>query len=321
MSDDDFIRSVRQFDPAMLEYGGKFPKVQGDWGYLRRMAMCDALAEVYTERPIVHPLPYGPFGADADHRWIVGYRTGTGNDMTMLVDGHALNREVVPVMTPYEAFASCGDCKGSSGGCPGFAPWFPHMYRTYQYVFVVVVHYDMRWAKRYAHPGVRAKFNQLSYADLLTEKYARRLTNHIGAATNSRRMLGIGNCYGCNPKACTVLEGKPCAKPGQRTFSCEATGVDCDVLHRDLYGEWLPWSYHGDDGADGVQTYMSRYSIVFMEAGIDYPTLLDEAIKADEYGIPAAYVNDFVAFDVSDAYLGDVPAGVHKGCKQYYRSP
>jgi hypothetical protein len=317
---DDFLRSVRQFDPAILEYEGKFPKVDGDWGYLRRLAMCDALPEVYTERPIAEPAPFGPFGAEVFDRWTVGYRTSTGNDMMMVVDGHLMDRADVPVMTPYEAFASCRDCRGSSGGCPGFAPWFSHMYPNLGQVYVVVVHYDMRWAKKYAHPGVKAKFNQLSYADLITEKLARRLMNHIGAATGSRRMLGIGNCYGCHPQDCTVLRGQPCVKPGKRTFSCEAAGVDCDMLHHNLYGEYLPWVYHQD--IDGVQTYMSRYSLVFADRGADYHALLGNAIGDDPYTIPADLVDKpWVLMDVSDAYLAEIPSGVHAGGRQYFRSP
>jgi len=237
----------------------------------------------------------------------------------LALDLFQLSRDMVPVMTPYETFASCGDCKGSSGGCPGFAPWFPTMYRNYDTVYVLVIHFDMRWARLYAAGGKSTRLFQTSYADLITEKYARRIMSRIADASGRRWMLGMGNCSGCHPKHCTVIRGEPCARPAERTFSCEAVGVDCDMLHSQLYGEWLPWTYYA---VEGVQSYMSRYVMWFAAGGWDFAAVLWDAVRVDQTYIP---VNDVeggeLIFDSSDVHTVEVPSGVHAGYTQYVRDP
>lgn len=317
---DELLKSIRNFDPSILDYEGKFPKVDGDWGYLRRMAMRDMLPHIVTSRDnTIEANPAGPFRVQADNRLVVGYRTGSGNEMTMALDLFQLSRDMVPVMTPYETFASCRECRGSSGGCPGFAPWFPTMYRNHDFIYVLAVHFDMRWAKRYAAGGKSARLFQNSYADLLTEKYTRRLLAYVSGVLGHKRMLGMGNCSGCHPQYCTVIRGEPCNHPHRRTFSCEAVGVDCDMLHCQLYGEWLPWTYYA---MGGVQSYMSRYAMQFAAKELDYAALLYDAACADPSHVPVGDVEGGeLIFDASDVYTVEVPSGVHAGYTQYVRDP
>jgi len=244
-----------------------------------------------------------------NHQMEVGYRTGTGNYLSLFVNGYTMPRGQIPLMSIQETVGACGTCKGSSGGCPGFASRFEWLHKHSDNVFVLTVSFDMAWTWKYNRSDRFGIVNKLSYADRLSESYTRRLLVHM--SNNGAGMyLGLGNCSGCRPKCCSVSKGGICSKPDKRSFSCEATGMDCDALHIMLYGEPLQWYYKG---TNLLQTYMTRYSLFFARRGIQYETLLNKAICDDK-----SYVQDGKETPpVLSVSVITVPRGVHAGSDLY----
>lgn len=290
--------------------------IPNDRGFAKRMIGVSLANPLIHERDEVEKAAFfGPWGVDIGNddssvRMRVGYMTGSGNKLSLLVDGFYFHREDVPTLTLYETYKSCGDCKGSNGGCPAFAPLFSRLKRNCEYVYVIVVHIDTSWGIRYATPESgwmqRRILKQLMYSDRLSEYYINRLRNSLGTFT-----LGVGNCTGCRPKECTVISEGYCKAPKKRNFSMEATGVDCDELQHMLYGEYLPW-YYG--GTKKLPTYLSRYAATFCESDLDYHKLLSDFVVADKSFLPE---NEVPNVDPLDRELLEVPRGVHKGYKQY----
>ena len=237
----------------------------GDLGHARRAAAADSiLPEVYDRAEVVMlPDPGGPaLGWDGTcFSKEVGYRTGSGNDMSLLVEIFPINRHDVPLLTEYEQVKFCGDCKGSNGGCPGFAPRFEWLRSKCEDFIVVTISIDMIWPIMYATPRDgwvgRRVLKQLVYADRLTDCYGHRM---LKAVRKDGHVLDMGNCPGCRPSRCTVIRGEKCRLPKKRTFSMEAVGVDCDELHKMFYGEQLPWYYKG---TSKIPAYMTRYIGIF----------------------------------------------------------
>jgi hypothetical protein len=139
----------------------------------------------------------GPWRVDdVDFRMIVGYQSGSGNISTMLLDGIYIDRDEMPLLTEYETFAACGDCKGSSGGCPAFAPQFAKMKRNVKELFVFIVHYDFIWAHEYVTKrgwGKMPVLRQMTYMDRLTDNYLNRLATVL--AVNHQSALSYRACH------------------------------------------------------------------------------------------------------------------------------
>lgn len=290
--------------------------LSADLGFARREFMVNQLG-LPNRQPSVFNIPSyddtgGPWGNNPLPEFIkfyyqqdTGYRTGTGNYLELTVSGYAMPKEYIPLMTVQESVAACGPCKGSSGGCPGFSPRFNWLTGNCNDIFLITVSFDMAWTWKYNKSNRFDVINKLSYADRLTENYTRRLVTHMNAA-NAGMYLGLGNCFGCRPKLCTVIKGLTCTKWDKRSFSCEATGVDCDALHIMLYGEPLPWYYKG---TNQLQTYMTRYSLFFVRKDINYSNLLHDAVISDKsYEEPGQEAPPQLS--VSSI---KVPRGVHMG--------
>lgn len=324
----DIHSRIRRLSLEDTGYDGTFPKVDGDLGYARRQWAVDNIpisSSIRDCQAVAHP--EGPF-RDAvhvldkldSHRQWIGYQADSGNRLSMLVDSVLVDRAAVPLMTSYERYTACADCRGSSGGCPGFAPEFDRFAPGSDTVLIMAFHLDMRWAKRYAaqykHLTV---FNQMSYADMITETYLKRVMRSLGCA-EGHRWLGAGNCAGCQSSKCTIIRGKPCIHPEHRTFSCEATGVDCDAIHCMLYGERLPWYYGGTKMA---QSYMTRYAMLMATGAApaccdSYHSFLFEAMRTDKTYIP---YEEVPGLDLDDPVPLVVPRGVNVGYVQYVRDP
>jgi predicted metal-binding protein len=241
-----------------------------DLGKAKRKLACSLLDEqhVQARQEIIHSeVPFAPWDYDAHSSEIstgagfaeeVTYVTGSDHALSMLVHVAEVARADVPLMTEYEQLASCRLCNGSSGGCPGFAPRFTSLRRKAQSLFVITVTIDFAWALKYA--GMTSWKLPAAWCDRLSMAYVNRLLRKVQDA--GYFILGLGKCAGkCNP--CTVTAGEPCEKPKKRTYSMEAVGVDCDMLHLAFYDEYLPWAYWGMKFSDGLQpvpTYMTRYA-------------------------------------------------------------
>lgn len=244
----------------------------------------------------------------------VGYATGSGNILELTIDAFPISIDEVPLLTEYEQVSLCGACKGSSGGCPGFAPRFTNISKREENFVVVVVSVDFIWSIMYATPQdgwkTRRIIKQLMYADRLSENYSKRLLKFV-LAQDAGRILGLGNCMGCNPKRCTVIRGGVCSHPEQRSFSMEAVGVDCDTLHEWIYDECLPWYY---PGTSLIPMYMSRYTGIFPNSIDTLADTLTEFMKSDKSFIPLNQVPEQRAADVM---MMQIPRGAHKGDFQY----
>jgi hypothetical protein len=88
----------------------------------------------------------------------------------------------------------------------------------------------------------------------------------------------------------------------------EATGVDCDELHRMLYGNWLPWAYWG---IKKLPTYITRYVGILTNDPAETVHILHETMLKDksyfDYDEWLGYPTQFEAEKMV------VPSGVHKG--------
>jgi len=296
--------------------------VADDLGRARRTAAThNILPEVYT-RDAMSPDADGPalvWGGTCFSKE-VGYRTGSGNEMLLLVEIFLLDRVDVPLLTEYEQVSFCGECKGSNGGCPGFAPRFEWLRPKCEEFIVVTISMDMIWPIMYATPrdgwlGSRV-LRQLVYADRLTACYGHRM---LRAIQSDGHVLGMGNCSGCRPSRCTVIRGEKCKLPKKRTFSMEAVGVDCDELHKMFYGEHLPWYYRG---TSKIPSYMTRYIGIFPH-GYKYARRriiqgIWEFCESDKSYVPAVEVSAPREATIS---LQEIPRGCAEHFQYVYNDP
>lgn len=290
-----------------------------DLGKARRAIAVEKLARLVHADRAGSPVPNPDGPAPVGTSWYrVGYETGTGNRMSLLVDVIPMQRKDISLLTEYEQVKFCGNCKGSSGGCPGFAPRFEWLKKGVDRFVVVTVSIDMIWAIMYATPqdgwaGGRI-LKQLVYADRLTECYCIRMLRHL---QDYGYVLGAGNCVGCHPKHCTVIKGQPCKTPKRRTFSMEAVGVDCDAVHEMIYEECLPWYYKG---TNKIPSYITRYIGLFPNADIvNIESVVADFVMGDKSYIS---VSDVPRPRDATISLQCVPHGAHKGDFQYvYNDP
>lgn len=188
----------------------------------------------------------------------VGYKSGSGNIMSLTVYGKLFDRNDIPLDEPGRYCNHNGiDCGGYNGGCPPYAPRFDKVKPSLSYFYVICVEFDMAWAYLYA--GKPTPYFMLSYADRLTMFYIQRAVQYF--ENNGFYALGASNCPGCSPKNCTVTRGGKCSNPKKRRFSLEATGVECHTLHKKLFNENLPWWYRT---VDLIPAFMYRYAGVFV---------------------------------------------------------
>jgi len=296
-----------------------------DLGQKKRELAVHKLPHLVHEREACEPSIDGPWTPKLEmlipiYTEEVGYKTGSGNAMSLLIEAYRVDRSQIPLLTDYEHVSFCGDCKGSSGGCPGFAPRFESMKPKCDDFVVVAISIDMIWAIMYATPKDgwlgRRILKQLMYSDRITESYCKRLLTFLRGA-NAGFPLGAGNCMGCRPKFCTVIRGKKCAKPRKRTYSMEAVGVDCDELHIMLYGEPLPWYYKG---TSKMMTYMTRYMGLFpKESTIGMADCLEGFVTKDKSYAGITEVPEPREATIS---LMEIPSGFYKGGHIYvYNDP
>jgi hypothetical protein len=191
-----------------------------------------------------------------------------------------MDREDVPLGN-YDR-SICGDCKGYNGGCVGFAPHFSILKPSHKHLLVLSVEIDMAWAIMYAHDSGHPKqsnYFRLTYADRLTEAYLRRILGAIKDKLHGYP-LGAGNCSGCGSvvgnKMCGVLIDGKCLHPDKRTFSMEATHIDCSVLCQQLLGRRLAWWYRDEI----IPRYMNRFAGVLLMS--DKIPDLESVYKADK---------------------------------------
>lgn len=217
----------------------------------------------------------------------VGYKTATGNELTLDIHGMAFERDAIPIFYPKEDLpllcnASGCNCKGFGGSCPPYAPYFPDIKPSSPYFYVVCIQLDLAWALKYAG---NLEYFKFSYADQMTHNYIHRVVTSTAA-----RLKGYGlTCGGCricktgkDKPGCVVLQGQPCIYPDRRTYSVEATGVDCSTLHEMMFGTRLPYWYY-----DGVLPhYMFRYGGVFVKDVDKCDNVLRQAAYDDKSFTP-----------------------------------
>lgn len=181
----------------------------------------------------------------------VGYETKSGNRMCMRIHGIPLDRQRIPLIDDGLRYNYCQTgkrgCKGQSGACPPYAPYFDILKPSCSSLYVVVLEFDTAWSILYS--GWRAKnvnssviaFIAWHYADAITACYMRRIGKSL---SDYGMLLSLASCRGCNKKHCTVMQGGKCRNPRKRTYSLEATGVHCGILHEELFDEVMPWWFH-----------------------------------------------------------------------------
>jgi len=262
-----------------------------------------------------------------------GYRTGSGNEMPLMVHGELLRREAVPVIDNLanvecvgysDNFASAEylcqrgiGCKGKNGGCPPYSPHFGKFKPSLPYFYVIAVEFDMAGAIKYSGwwKGVSAPgLYILVYADRLMMNYtqrALRFFENVGYYT-----LGVSNCPGCRPRDCAVMKGERCNKPRKRRFSIESVGVMCNELHLDLFGEALPWWFHTKEH---MPAKMVRYAGVFTDKPAStLDDLLQEFILRDK-----SYIDNPPIIDEFDVSTLEIPSDCYDAGYEYdvYRVP
>lgn len=273
--------------------------VQDDRGYLIRQIYTaninpieplqrppiDNLGHSLNCKPsICHPIPFPiPRIDTAYHRFTIPYVAGSGAYAWLTCDCFYLDRSQIPLMSDFQRFSSCGNCKGSGGGCPVYSPHFTKFKPSIDTFFLMALSIDYKWVFKNVWKDRRQHYRNttlmfLMYPDRMTENYLARITSQLSPLGFN---LFCGNCRGCRPKDCTVnWQPSYCSKPSKRTFSMESVGVDCDALHYDLYEEWLPWFF---SGTDYMPAYMTRYTGFFTKSTFENCLdLLGKSIQSDK---------------------------------------
>jgi hypothetical protein len=244
----------------------------------------------------------------------VVYKTSSHNKMVLSVDIHMIPREEVPLGSYDKSI--CGDCKGYNGGCVGFAPHFSILKPSAKYLLALSVEMDMSWAIAYAHNSGHAKqsnYYRLTYADRLTESFLRRVLTALNAKVKGY-VLGAGNCSGCgtalSSKMCGVMLDGKCLHPDKRTFSLEATCVNCSDLCNMTLGHRLWWWYKDEV----LPRKMSRFAGILTNISDMHLSTLgfEDIVRADKACVDQEDIGEY-AYPVYDAVVpeGFVDAGMH----------
>lgn len=242
----------------------------------------------------------------------VGYVTGSKHALSQLVHVYTMDRKDVPLLSGWEQIACCDNCKGSSGSCPGFAPRFDRIRQAASKFSIIAVTHDLAWALTY---GSRATWKySLTYMDRLSMNYIRRIVKTVREQMNPCYTLGVGSCpVKCKP--CAVIQGEKCLSPGQN-YSLEATGVNCDVIHYMLYGEFLPWAIRK---IAKVPTYMTRYAGLLWDKPVNDAAFANKLGKAVKNAVERdkSYTKEIQDIPEYPIELVTVPSGVHARTQQW----
>jgi len=236
------------------------------------------------------------------------YRTGSDRVYVFLVQMFEVARDAVPLFTEWEQLASCGECKGSSGSCPGYAPRFPTIRPELGSFYAITITLDMAFCLFYNSYNNWAR--AITWADRLSVGLMKRVLLRLD---QYGYVLGAGACTG-NCRPCTLARGEGCKKPKYRRHSMEATGINCDLLHRRFYGEYLPWAYKG---LNLIPTYMSRYGGFLANLqGNTAARFLMNALRKDDH-----YIDRQPPIEPEyEPIVREIPSGIHKGSTQYFYS-
>lgn len=303
-----------------------YENVISDQGYGQRrralaLGVCDTggvnvhINYSITERPAIVGSQYGPMMHDPDvgkylYHEEVPYSTGSGTRMSLYIQIVSRFRDTLPMLTEWEHVASCGDCKGSSGGCPGFAPRFPSIKPKLPMLYLLIVTLDMAWAMEYTTKKVHNTGLSIPWANRISAGYARRILKAV-PRDKDHYTIGLGSCAGswhkCRP-SCKVILGERCQYPKLRSYSMEAVGIDCDMLHFQLFNERLPWAYKG---IKGLPTYMTRYAGILAREGAanEIVTALKLAMHSDKSRTFDAVTN----VPIHDAEFSTIPSDLRGG--------
>jgi predicted metal-binding protein len=213
----------------------------------------------------------------------VGYVTERRDKpFTLDVYARMFKREELPIADYDLSLSHCGDCMGLNGGCIKYAPRLHQLKPSMPSMYVISVIVDMAWAIAYSaknKDGSLHKYFAMSWADRITESYARRLAIGVNKLAHGY-MIGAGNCCGCVGKCDVIATGK-CSKPDKRSYSMEAVGIDCSRLCETFYGIRLPWWYKDDY----LPKLMVRFVGVLMPQDTDQfwaDVVLDDVCESDK---------------------------------------
>lgn len=154
-------------------------------------------------------------------------RTTTGRNLPFELTTHE---------TTYENFQAdkcvtselCKTCRmyGHRGGCPPVSPDFNKAFRgkTSRVYLVILSIPPLMWAshKVLADPHPNRRFLMVSsFVEVVIKSVEKNLVKTLRA--QGGRVLPSSYCTGC--PTCVAVDGNPCAKPSERMFSMESTGV------------------------------------------------------------------------------------------------
>ena len=193
---------------------------------------------------------------------------GSGELPLLTLDCHVMSRQNIPLLEKKYVDSLCATCPGLTGGCSPFAPRFDKLYPSYPNFVLFVLSIDFAY-------GFLCMDSPCGIQYKTPGPGIRRLNiTTIGAINQMMksvpRRLHAGNCKSCKKDYCTVLKGKVCCKPDRRTFSMEATNVDCDSLNKRLYNSSLSWYLKGVRNEEGQKLFpkLTRRYFGFF-AGVD----------------------------------------------------
>jgi len=265
---------------------------EGTWGQKRRrLAMtcitdhrADRSWKVYaTTANSGMPTPDDESIGVSGYRTMAGYKTGSSDKhYSFLIEARTMSRVWLPMMTEWEQVAYCGeDCRGASGGCPGFAPRLTSIHPKMQGFTMVGIFVDTAFIFDNYKGKPYTTINLQRLMKHFRGRVVKRVREQLG---NNGFVLAGGSCVGkCNP--CKVDEcGQACTKPKSRTYSLEATGVDVDMYHHEAYGTWLPWQYKQLKGY--LPTVLCAYFGFLHRERFDHyrqGTIVRDAIEADAH--------------------------------------
>lgn len=190
-----------------------------------------------------------------------------------VIQGYMLDSENIPVMGDLERMVACSTCSGYRGTCSIFAPYI-NLISKNKKLFLLTITLDYWYIIRAVTLNFTRKMTIITgilMADKLSESVARTYLSYFHSKFSGMK-LTLGNCpAGCKP--CTVIDKKPCSNPKARTFSLEATGINCEQLHRNNYKSILPWFYKG---TGILPQYISRYCGILIDKDISFSDIWGE---------------------------------------------